>query len=111
MESPVRRIGRYGSQVAVETDSLLADRSLVNWAPAGITARAIRWSTTAPAPNPERYRRRFRERMLTLERLLQAHSGRLFGTPGVVAVDAAAVLLAFLSVGGLIMWWRIVRRR
>ena len=45
--------------------------------------------------------------MLTAERWLQdLHSGRFFGTPGVVIVDVASLLMLILAGTGLMLWWR-----
>ena len=113
MDTPIRRIGRYGERPALGTSAgvLLADRDLVNWEPVAVSAGSVHWSTPRRPDDPETYRRRFRERMLTVERLLQdAHSGRLLGAPGVILVDLASVLLLFLAGSGLLMWWRTLRR-
>ena len=46
-------------------------------------------------------------RLITWERLLlDLHSGRLFGTAGVVVVDAAALILMLLAVTGVVLWTR-----
>lgn len=48
---------------------------------------------------------------LSWERLLlDLHSGRLGGTPGVWLVDIAGLLLCFLGLSGVAMWW-LHRRR
>jgi uncharacterized iron-regulated membrane protein len=49
----------------------------------------------------------FRGRGLTLERLiLDLHSGRIFGAYGIYVMDAAAIVLLWLSGSGLWVWWR-----
>jgi len=45
--------------------------------------------------------------LLSIERWLQdLHSGRFFGTIGIVVLDIASALLLILAVTGLIIWWR-----
>lgn len=52
------------------------------------------------------------EDWLNWERLLlDLHSGRLFGLAGVLAVDAAGLLLGSLALSGVAMWWLHRRRR
>lgn len=112
LPADVQRIGRYRDRVAVETSDgiLLADAEFVDWQTAAIEPSVVAWSRPRPPPDGERYRQRFRHRMLTVERLLQdAHSGRLLGTAGVVLVDVAGVLLVFLAGSGLVMWQRTRR--
>lgn len=81
-----------------ESSTLAAD---VNWrAPVQLDA-----SQAAP------YRQLHRERMLTVERLLQdLHSGRAFGPVGVWIINIATVLLAVLAATGYLIWWRSRRR-
>jgi len=60
----------------------------------------------------EVYKLYFRAQFLTLERIiLDAHSGRIFGTIGVLFMDAVAVLLIFLSLSGIYMWLRHVKNK
>jgi uncharacterized iron-regulated membrane protein len=48
--------------------------------------------------------------MLSTERWLQdLHSGRFFGTFGVLTVDLASALLLILAGTGLVLWWRYRR--
>jgi len=47
----------------------------------------------------------FRSHFLTLERvILDVHSGRIFGTLGVVVMDLAAIILILLAFSGLYLW-------
>lgn len=109
------RIGLHDGRVVLDTPSglLLADRDLVNWAPASLDTGQVQWQLLRAAPDPaaRTYRERYRRRMLSEERLLQdLHSGRAFGAVGVLVVDAASLLLAFLAASGLLMWWRTPAR-
>jgi hypothetical protein len=52
-------------------------------------------------------RERYRDRMLSFERvLLDLHSGRIFGRAGPLMMDAAAVLFIALALTGIWMWLR-----
>ena len=54
----------------------------------------------------------YRAQFLTFERIiLDAHSGRLFGTFGVIFMDLVAVLLILLSISGVYMWVRHSRSK
>ncbi len=43
--------------------------------------------------------------------LLDLHSGRILGQPGVWLYDAAALLLLFLALSGFIMWYQRYLKR
>lgn len=54
----------------------------------------------------------YRAQFLTFERIiLDAHSGRLFGTVGVLFMDLVALLLILLSLSGVYMWIRHSRSK
>ena len=81
-----------------ESNTLAAD---VNW------RTPIQLDTSQAAP----YRQLHRERMLTVERLLQdLHSGRAFGPVGAWIINIATLLLAVLAATGYLIWWRSRRR-
>lgn len=110
----IKRIGSWRGTPYVETDAglLAADALLINWQPAAPPPGEIVWATTGPVSDPDAaiYRDRFRLQMLTAERWLQdLHSGRFFGTIGVLVVDLAATLLLILAATGLLLWWRFRR--
>ncbi len=49
----------------------------------------------------------YRGEGLSLERLLlDLHSGRIFGSIGVLVYDLLALALGFLSISGLVLWFR-----
>ncbi len=111
LDHAASRVGRIRDRAVLDTaDGLLvADSELLNWVPLDRTAEPIDWSEVrqANATAAQRYRNQYRQRLLSVERLLQdLHSGRAFGPAGIVVVDVASVLLAFLAASGLIMWWR-----
>lgn len=43
--------------------------------------------------------------------LLDLHSGRIFGQPGVYLFDVAALLLLFLSLSGFVLWYQQQRKK
>jgi len=97
--------------VVIETTRALwlADTQLLNWEPAGQMTESPVWSS--PAQTPPALRRAivqsYRGDSLSLERLLlDLHSGRVFGTVGVIVYDLLALALGFLAVSGLILWAR-----
>lgn len=62
---------------------------------------------TATGAETEHYQRRYYRTALSVEQLLlDLHSGRLFGTAGVILFDLAAVVLVLQVVTGLILWRR-----
>ena len=114
--SPITGIGQTHDALFLATTdgTLAADLSLVNWQPAATIPESVRWAEVSAldAADAEYYRDAFRGRMLNLERWLQdLHSGRFFGTAGVVVIDAVSLLLLMLAATGLILWWRYQRRR
>jgi hypothetical protein len=87
----------------------LADTDLVNWHRAGETNGIVQWSISEPAPETmqQTITRVYRGKGLSLERvLLDFHSGRIFGSVGVLVYDLIALGLGFLSISGLVLWFR-----
>ncbi len=75
----------------------------------------VRWSTPTALPETlaARIGERYRSEQVNWERVtLDLHSGRLFGTQGVLVMDAAALLFAFLAISGILLWLiRIYKQR
>lgn len=87
-----------------------ASGEFVAASPAGTVA----WSsgTAPPTAIANAIARSYSGDGISVERvLLDLHSGRLFGAPGVVVVDLAALVLLFLATSGLYLWFRRVRGR
>lgn len=87
----------------------LADAELLNWIRASDTANAQAWSTpgSAPAIIQQSIRQQYRGDGLSLQRLLlDFHSGRVFGSVGVVVYDLLALAVGFLAISGLVLWLR-----
>ncbi|MDX2479269.1 MAG: PepSY-associated TM helix domain-containing protein [Desulfuromusa sp.] len=87
----------------------LADSDLLNWQRTGKINGLVQWSKSEPAPETmqQAITRVYRGKGLSLERvLLDLHSGRIFGTAGVLVYDLLALGLGFLSISGLVLWFR-----
>ena len=55
---------------------------------------------------------RYQSQYLTLERIfVDAHSGRILGTLGVLLMDLVAIILVLLSISGLYIWLRYNRAK
>ena len=86
-----------------------ADAELLNWLPTGDPIAGAKWSTSKPAPDTlqRAIEQTYRGQGLSLEKvLLDLHSGRIFGSIGVLVYDLLALTLGFLSVSGLVLWLR-----
>lgn len=109
---PIEAIGRFenGAIVVVSTGQLwLADSELLNWEPIEAQVTTPSWSTGghAPAAMQRAIVRDYQGSSLSLEQfLLDIHSGRIFGTPGVLVYDLVALTLGFLALSGLLLWLR-----
>ena len=87
----------------------LADTDLLNWQRTGETTQSIHWSTSEPAPETlqQAITRVYRGEGLSLERvLLDLHSGRIFGNIGTIIYDLLAIAIGYLSINGLVLWFR-----
>jgi hypothetical protein len=112
--SPIVRLGQRDGALFLDTEGglLAADDAMLNWQASPVSAESIQWSSVEAVAKPEaeRYRRAYRERMLHWERWLQdLHSGRFFGTAGVVIIDLLSMLLVLLAATGLVLWLRYPR--
>ena len=86
-----------------------ADTDLLNWQRAEDTVTTPAWSHSEPAPEAFRQAitRQYRGGGLSLEQLLlDLHSGRVFGSFGVVVYDLLALAIGFLAISGLVLWLR-----
>ncbi len=87
----------------------LADTELLNWQHAEDNLAALSWalSQTPSGELKQAINRLYRGDGPTLERvLLDLHSGRIFGSAGVLVYDLLALALGFLSISGLVLWFR-----
>lgn len=110
--APIESIGLYKNTVpSVRSAGLiwLADTQLLNWRQAGDAGPDPLWAVSMPAPDglQETVTASYRGEGPSLERLLlDLHSGRIFGTIGVLVYDLLALVLGFLSISGLVLWFR-----
>jgi hypothetical protein len=110
--APIEAIGLQANMlVSIKTaDQVwLADADLLNWQPAKKPPTSPQWSSSAPAPEDlqQSIKSLYRGEGLSLERvLLDLHSGRIFGSIGVLIYDLLALALGFLSISGLVLWFR-----
>lgn len=98
--------------VVESAEQLLAtDEMASQWRPVA-RQPGLEWSlpeVLAPQERSEAYSL-YHQRSLTWERLLlDLHSGRLLGLPGVLLVDAAALLLLLQLFSGVYLFWRTGR--
>jgi len=86
-----------------------AGAELLDWQPIDQHTPAPSWSKPQTAPEALQWAitQQYRGDGLSMERfLLDAHSGRLFGSVGVLIYDILAVSVGFLAVSGLVLWVR-----
>lgn len=111
-KAPIEAVGlQANGLVAVKTaDQVwLADANLLTWQTAEEPLASPQWSFSEPAPDAIQVSitSLYRGDGLSLERvLLDLHSGRIFGSIGVLIYDLLALALGFLSISGLILWFR-----
>jgi hypothetical protein len=87
----------------------LADADFIQWTSVEDQAVTPVWAQPGPLPGNlmQAVTRSYRGHGLNLERvLLDLHSGRFFGTVGVLVYDLLALVLGFLAVSGLVLWFR-----
>jgi hypothetical protein len=103
----IRRIGVHGELLIVHAGQYVYafDAALLAWH--RVQDTGVNWSQRAELPDALRKRvvENHRGRLLTLERLvLDLHSGRLFGRPGVFVMNLAAIAFLVLAVSGVVTW-------
>lgn len=110
--APIESVGLHAdTNVAVKSANRvwLADAELLNWRPAKEAKSTLRWSSPESVPDElkQAITHSYRGEGPSLERLLlDLHSGRIFGSIGVLIYDLLALALGFLSVSGLVLWFR-----
>jgi hypothetical protein len=109
---PIEALGltENGHVVVKSRDQVwLADSQLLGWKLADESGVNSQWSFSKPAPTAllEAINRNYRGDGPSLERLLlDIHSGRIFGTMGMIVYDLLALIFAFLAISGLVLWFR-----
>jgi len=97
--------------VAVASSGQLwfADRDLLSWQPGAEAGMSPLWAAPGVAPDTlqQAIARHYRGSGPSLERfLLDLHSGRIFGSLGILIYDLLALAIAFLALSGLLLWVR-----
>lgn len=114
--SALRRIGHTerGRVIADAAHGLYTtDENFLTWRPYRGTERVL-WPRLQSPPQrlARNLREHYRSHILPVERVvLDLHSGRILGSWGIFAVDAAAVLLFFLAFSGCWLWYERYRKR
>jgi len=110
--APIESIGLYKNAMVILKSGgqlWLADADLLNWRQFDDIKVIPHWSISESAPEAlqQAITRNYRGEGLSLERLLlDLHSGRIFGSIGILVYDLLALTLGFLSISGLILWFR-----
>ena len=113
----MRAIGLSGDRLVVRAShgDYFADEDLSHWEESDESetlADAV-WARPAAPPKNlyDRLADAYRGKGLSTERVvLDLHSGRILGTPGVLVVDFMALALCMLALSGLWMWIKHARR-
>ena len=109
---PIDALGQLENGVVVVRSGeqlWLADAEMLTWQLSDGPVNSPSWSFPGTAPDALRQAviEQYRGHGLSLERmLLDIHSGRIFGTAGVIIYDLFALALGFLAISGLILWLR-----
>jgi hypothetical protein len=109
---PVESIGLLpDGSVALKSRSHMwrGDTQLLKWQIIEQTNVNPQWATSNQAPEEFHLAvmRQYRGAGLSLERLLlDLHSGRIFGTAGLLVYDLLALAVGFLAISGLVIWAR-----
>jgi hypothetical protein len=110
--APIDAIGLLANTIVTVRSAgqiWVADEELLNWRQSQEASEHPLWSFSEPAPDDLQkiITHLYRGEGLSLERvLLDLHSGRIFGTFGVLVYDLLALALGFLSISGLVLWFR-----
>jgi hypothetical protein len=109
---PIEALGRLKDDtVVVKTSRRLwqADAELLSWTPFDEQRETPVWSSEVQTPKElhQNILKKYRGDGLSVEKLLlDLHSGRIFGTAGIILYDLLALAVGFLAISGLILWVR-----
>ncbi|MFA5940443.1 MAG: PepSY-associated TM helix domain-containing protein [Sinimarinibacterium sp.] len=111
--SNLRRIGKTadGAIAVQDLDAFQSRDNGDSWS--AVDPLQVRWSTIEEIPEPERGRLLpYSRPSVSLEHVLvDAHSGRLFGSFGAWIINFVGLAAIGLSISGIWMWWRIRSNR
>jgi hypothetical protein len=115
LPTPLQAIGLIGTQLVLQSGGTwwLADLDLMEFASRAPAGGAV-ISQLVPDRLPENIRVQIPapDQWLSWERLLlDLHSGRILGRPGVLWIDIVGALLATLATSGVAMWYLHRRRK
>lgn len=108
----IEAIGAFADgTVVVQSASQLwvTDTELLSWQRAEEGITTPQWSSPAPIPlnMHKAITQQYRGNGPSLERvLLDLHSGRIFGSIGLLVYDLLALAVGFLAISGMILWFR-----
>lgn len=108
LKVPISNIASCNNSVCVESNQqvYIVDSATANWHP---YKGAVSW--VGPI-NSDQYVPQLIPDVHNWERfILEAHSGRLFGSFGVLIMDLAAFAMVLLALSGCYVWWSHYRRR
>lgn len=108
----IKKLGLFKTGIYIHTgvDTYVSDDLLASWRRLernNRPANTISWSKADIRATEYQHdiANRQRHRILSWQRVIQdLHSGRFFGTAGVIIVDIVGVLLIMLALSGLVMW-------
>jgi hypothetical protein len=109
---PIESVGLLNEEaIVIKTASGLwqADAQLFQWQSIDETDVTPLWPSSESAPSEIRQAvtAQYRGSGMSLERLVfDLHSGRIFGSVGVLVYDFLALLVGFLAISGLVLWAR-----
>lgn len=109
--APIEAIGRFALGIAFRSggDLYLFDWDSTLVEPFEDDASRIDWSEASEPGDAlvDAMISDYRGNGISVERILtDLHSGRLVGLSGAVVMDLAGLALIFLSVSGILLWWR-----
>jgi uncharacterized iron-regulated membrane protein len=100
--------------IKVKNDLYLADDDYINWQLLA-DKRIVQKEFSIEQPSIEikrNYQQRYLNNILSLEKLVQdIHSGRILGSAGVFFMDLVAIMLILLSLSGVWIWSRRLRKK
>lgn len=103
----MKKLGLHDDRIVIATSTglYLADTDLIAWQP--FQGEQVNWSSHDSLPDDLSSAIFSQTHSITRERLLlDMHSGRVFGTAGVIIVDLIAIVLIVLAISGTVMWYR-----
>jgi len=112
---PIEAIGLHeNTAVVVKSGNQLwlADEQMLDWQQAGNLMADTVWSSPVSPPQDlnRAITQKYRGDGLSIERvLLDFHSGRIFGSVGVLVYDLLALAVGFMAISGLVLWLRARR--